>query len=143
MKRVLLILLVLLTALLAILLSRGHHCSLLKIRVAGHEETELLFLLNLSGCGCASDYENIFQWKRLHKALQGRQGVGFQAYALQNQDKALESVYGFPFVFSEEGCRFKARSMTLVRQAGKVIFRKEGGLSVEDYLLIRKVAGLD
>ena len=110
---------------------------------AEKETTELICLLNLSGCGCASDYENLSQWKRLHKAIQEREGIVFRAYALLKRDQALESVYGFPFEFREGGCRFKARSMTVARQAGKVIFRQEGGLGVEDYLLIREVLGLD
>lgn len=99
----------------------------------------LTFILDLSGCNCISQFENIQAWKRLNHKFRKAGKVMVCAFTLSRKNDTLGEFYGFDFDFSDAKCALSARSVTILRDHGQTVFFKKGPLSISEYLMIKKM----
>lgn len=99
----------------------------------------LTFILDLSGCNCVSQFENIQSWKRLNHEFRKNGKVQFCAFTLSRRNDTLGDIYGFDFNFIDAKCALSARSVTILRDHGQTIFLKNGPLRISEYLLIKRM----
>lgn len=99
----------------------------------------LTFILDLSGCNCISQFENIQAWKRLNHEFGKTGKVNVCACTLSRKNDTLGDIYGFGFDFNDAKCALSTRSVTILRDHGQTIFLKKGSLSISEYLIIKKL----
>lgn len=99
----------------------------------------LTFILDLSGCNCVSQFENIQSWKRLNHEFSKTGIVQLCAFTLSRKNDSLGDIYGFDFDFIDATCELSARSVTILRDHGQTVFVKKGSLSISEYLMIKRM----
>ncbi len=74
-------------------------------------------------------------WRDFHN----RAGLEIKAIVLNKADSLLEKLYRFRFEQRKMICSVKGKSMTILRDKQRVLFKREGYLSNNDYLTIKKL----
>ena len=99
----------------------------------------LTFILDLSGCNCVSQFENIQSWKRLNHEFSKTGLIQFCAFTVSRKNDSLGEIYGFDFNFVDTTCELSARSVTILCDHGQTVYVKKGSLSISEYLMIKKM----